>query len=257
MYSHCETSGTPLSVSEDDFLALASSVSSATKISSTTTASSSTSTQGTTTRTGTSMSTPTPTPDDSDDQHGGLSTGATVGIIAGAAIAGVFLLLAAIFLFIRHRKRHRQYQEVHPLQSSNISQTYLDNAGHPSTLPGHASMARSELEGTEPVMGSPSFGNTWQSSWTGSQIPHSPNELEAVKKSSQRANWHQAQPAEIYEMSAESETPAAVSPTSIPVEMPTIFVVSPTLSPASRSTDVGWDAESLAEHDRYEPYRTR
>lgn len=249
MSSHCETSNTPLSVSENDFLALTSGVSSTTQASSTTS-------QSTSTSTGTSTSTP--APDDDDDEQGGLSAGAKIGIIVGAAIVGVILLLAAIFFFVRHRKRHRQYEEVHPMQPSNLSQTHLANAGNQSVFPGHATTAPSELEGTESTIGTPSFRQTWQSSWTGSQIPWSPSEPNsATKENSQFGNPHEAQSAQIYEMSAENEAPTSVSPTAVPVEMPTITVISPPTSPTSQYTGGGWEAPLPTEHRRYEPYRPK
>lgn len=250
MSSHCQVSGTPLGVSEDDFLALASSVSSTAQA---------TSTQTLTTSTGTSS--PTPIPDSDSDGQGGLSTGAKIGIIAGAAVAAVILLLAGIYFFIRRRKQHRQYEEVHPMQSSHPSPSNFANAnttGNANAGPSYSSAVPSELESTESTMGSPSLRQTWQSSWTGSRIPWSTSELDAGKENSRLGNPHETQqPPHIYEMSAESEVPMSVSPTSMPAEMPTISVISPTVSPTSPHTGASWDTGMPTEHNRYEPYRPR
>lgn len=246
MSSHCQDSGTPLNVSEDDFLALVSSVSSTTQATSTQISS----------PTSTGTSSPTPTPDSDSDGQGGLSTGAKIGIIAGAAVAAVILLLAGIYFFIRRRKQRRQYEEVRPMQSSHPSPSHLANAtGNANTGPSYASAVPSELESTESTVGSPSLRQTWQSSWTGSHIPWSTSELNAGKENSLLGNPRQS--SHVYEMSAESEVPVSVSPTSMPVEMPTISVISPTVSPTSPHTGASWDTGTSTEHKRYEPYRPR
>lgn len=248
MYSHCQESDTPISVSEDDFLALASSVTTTSSSATSTAKPTSTGTQTSTTSTGTSTSTP--ASHNNNDEQGGLSTGARAGIVAGASVAGVVLLLAAIWLFMRHRKRSRQYEEVHLMNASKPPSSHMTTAASPSMHHGHISTAPSELEGTESTVGSPSFRQTWQSSWTGSQGPWSPNDLGPPNNNPPVGNIYETHSTPIYEMSAENEVPTAVSP------MPTISVSSPPISPTSHyTTEAGWDNEPPAERSRYEPYR--
>lgn len=121
--------------------------------------------------------------------------------------------------------------------------------------PSHTSAVPSELESAESTVGSPSVGQSWQPSWTGSQVPWSAAELGFVKGNSRLGDVYETENSQIYEMSAENEVPTSVPPTPMPAEMPTISVISPPISPTSPHTGTGPNAELPRDPERYEPYR--
>lgn len=255
MELHCSDSNTPLSVPKAQWMGYQSSVSTSSTATATTT-STSTSTSGR--QTATVTSTPSPNPDGNNSGNSGLSSGAKIGIIAGSAAVGVALLAAALFLCIRYRKRRETYHEVHPMLLANpqhgpFGDGSADASAHRSHH--HISMGPSELESAAPsVAGSPSDRSTWHSSSDGSQVPWSPGAFESVKMAHFQS-LHQPPPREdVYEMPG--ETAASMSPSTIPVEMPTISVTSPTVSPTSRYSGLDWSSEP-AEPRRYEPFRPR
>lgn len=250
---HCSDSNTPLTISQAQFMAYQSSVSSSSSASSTASA---TSTSSAAQQTVTTTASPTPDPDDDgDDGNTALSTGAKIGIIAGAAAAGVALLAVALFILMRRRKRRQhQYQEVHPMLAANGPPPGGPQPGDSSAHPSHMSMGPSELESAAAsTMGSPNIRNTWQSS-DGSAPPWSPGAFESVK-AAQVQSLHQPPPREdVYEMPADHAAPT--SPLSSVAEMPAIEVTSPTVSPTSRYSGVDWVSEQ-SEPRRYEPFRPR
>lgn len=253
MYLHCSDSNTPLSVSQAQFMAYTSSVSSSSSASST---ASSTSTTTATQQTVTTTASSSPNTDD-DDSNTGLSTAAKIGIIVGAAVAGVALLAAALFIFLRHRKqrqRQHQYEEVHRPPPGGPQP--VDASAHPS----HMSMGPSELESAVSTMGSPNIRNTWMSS-DSSAAPWSPSAFESVKAAHVQSPHQPLPPGDVYEMPADNTVPVSpssnvVSPSSNVAEMPAIEVTSPTISPTSRYSGVDWVSET-SEPRRYEPFRPR
>lgn len=253
---HCSDSNTPLSISKNEWMAQQSSISTSSTASRTTSKTATTSMMTTTsaghTTTATVTSTPTPTSDPAtEDNDSGLSGGAKIGAIAGSAAAGVALLAAALFFFCRYRKRRSgaAYEEVHAMGTQSpfnrISKEPApfgasDAGGHPS----YHSMTASDLESTSDPR------RSWHPSPDGQSVPWSPGAFEAVKHHPGFGNL----PAEIHEMSTDSERPVSMSP-SAPVEMPAISVTSPTVSPTSRYSGADWDAQLPQEPRRYEPYR--
>ncbi|GAB1319201.1 Extracellular membrane protein CFEM domain-containing protein (Fragment) [Madurella fahalii] len=139
MRDACDNSETPISITEDEFMDAAGGVTStssiATSTTSTTTSATSITTASTTTAsTTTSSSASTDTigaalPGEDEQGGSGLSTGAMVGIIVGATIAGLALLGGlALFLLRRRRKLGEESHPMLPEQSGHIS--------FPPTTPG-------------------------------------------------------------------------------------------------------------------------
>lgn len=265
---HCSDSDTPLTISEAQWMAYQSNTTS-------TPTSTSSSAKQTVTVTGTS--TPTPDPNDEDDEDSGLSSGARIGIIAGSAAAGVALLAAALFFFMRHRRRrHHDRDQAQPMLPSNTPQE-LPNEGALSSAfpnsysgdsssanPGHVSMGPSELESAPSTMGSPTFRGSWVPSPEASSVPWSPGAFESVK-AAHIQSLHQPPPRsdlhEIYEMAGDTGISPSPPPHPRSVDMPSIAVTSPTVSPSSRYSGVHWGSEQSASSEseprQYEPFRHR
>lgn len=257
MELHCSDSGTPLTIPKAQWMGYQSSVSTSSTATATPTSTSTlTSTSATTSgqQTATVTSTSTPNPDANYSGNTGLSSGAKIGIIAGSAAVGVALLAAALFFCLRSRKRRQPYEEVHPMLLANPQHgPFSDGSADATTHRSPLSMGPSELESAAPSMaGSPRDRSTWHSSSDGSQVPWSPGAFESVKMA-QFQSLHQPPPRDdVYEMPA--ETSSSMSPSTIPLEMPTISVTSPTVSPTSRYSGLDWSSEP-PEPRRYEPFR--
>lgn len=277
METHCSDSNTPLTVQRAQWMAYQTSSSSSSSATSTPTSTptpTSSSSQQTVTVTGTS--TPAPDPKDDEDESSGLSSGARIGIIAGSAAAGVALLAAALFFFIRYRKRrHHEYDQVQPMLlantphgPSNGADTAYSNAysREPSSAnPSHVSMGPSELESAPSTVSSPNLRNSWLPSPDASSVPWSPGAFDHVK-AAHLQSLHQTSPRdnvhEVYEMPAEAAAGPSPPAHPRPLEMPSIAVTSPTVSPASRYSGANWGSEPSAtsepsEPRRYEPFRPR
>lgn len=265
---HCSDSNTPLSISKKEWMAEQSSVSTTTSAkttSNTATKSTMTTTSAGLTTTATVTTTPTttssPPPEDSDT---GLSGGTRIAVIAGSVVGGVAVLAAAAFIFFRYRRRRNgaAYQEVHTMGAQS-PYGRMSKAPAPYGSPdlgGHASYQST----TASDLGSASDPRrSWHPSPDGQSVPWSPSAFEAVKNNPGFGNLHQPPP-DIHEMSTDGERPVSMSP-SAPVEMPSIQVISPTVSPTSRYSGADWDSQlpqipqeptrTPQEPRRYEPYR--
>lgn len=107
---NCDGSDTSMDISEDEFLAFAEEDSETT---STTSSSSTTDANPTETET---EEPPANTDDEvGDEDGGGLSSGATIGIAVAATAVGVSIIAAAIFLFLRRRRMSRAADESNPM----------------------------------------------------------------------------------------------------------------------------------------------
>ena len=126
MADACAFSDTPLSVSQKDFMAAGQGLLSSSSSTSTTSSSHGTATDSATTATSASSghpvtqtstgSTATNTgASDSDDGPAGMSSTATIGIISGAAVAGVAIIAVLIFFIIRMRRKKQPGEEQRPM----------------------------------------------------------------------------------------------------------------------------------------------
>ncbi|KAJ9143464.1 hypothetical protein NKR23_g6620 [Pleurostoma richardsiae] len=258
MMTHCDDSGTPLSVDKASFLAAAASAAStastaaATKTKTTSeTQTTSTTTQTTHTSTGTTSSASTATTtssvsghtatttstsgqasqtgtageDDNNKEDEGLSRGATIAIVAVSAVAGTAVVAAAIFFAFRYRRRKNQGpgDEFHPMLSQ--SQPYGGGGGG---------------GGGGSVNTQPSSTNL-SGAWTGwqqhdvKQYPYGPDDVVSYSNAN-------LQPA-VYELADHGSHLAR------PVEMPAI----PAQVPGSAAPYVGAGGAV----GTYEPYRPR
>ncbi|KAH8778649.1 hypothetical protein F5883DRAFT_542427 [Diaporthe sp. PMI_573] len=258
---HCSDSNTPISISKKAWMAEQSSVSTTTSAktaSKTATKSIMTTTSAGHTTTATITTTPTatssPVPEENDT---GLSGGTRIAVIAGSAVGGAAVLAAAVFIFCRYRRRRNgaAYEEVHAM---GVQSPYGRTSKAPAPfgspdLGGHASYQSTTVSD---LGSAPDPRRSWHPSPDGQSVPWSPGAFEAVKQNPGLGNLHQPPP-DIHEMSTDGERPVSMSP-SAPVEMPTISVTSPTVSPASRYSRADWDSQlsqTPQEPRRYEPYR--
>lgn len=233
---HCSESNTALSLSKDQWLAAGDSASTTTTTTSAVTTSAKT-TDGQTV-TATVTSTPTTTP--GDGSTGGLSSGARIGVIAGASVVGAVLVAAAVFLIVRYRRRRnrRHEEEQHPMLPSSTQHFGAGGgpgAGDASAHPSHFSTAPSELESATAAWkydpnkrDSGPVDGKWHSPQDEPQYPWSPGGFHAYS-SPQQGNQHQPPPP-VYELPADSGRPMsrASLPKLAPVEMPAISVTEPT-----------------------------
>ncbi|KAK4236531.1 hypothetical protein C8A03DRAFT_35571 [Achaetomium macrosporum] len=162
MRDACGNSDTPISITEDEFMAAANGAASTTStagptttssasISSTTSGTDASMTSSASGTSGTSTSTATPADGQREEEGGGgLKTGVMAGIIVGA-VGGVALLGAlAFFLF---RRRRKLGEESHPM---------LPQQAHPSVAPGHSSAMHNSAYYSSP----PSTAG-WPKEWQG------------------------------------------------------------------------------------------
>ncbi|KAF5010756.1 hypothetical protein FDECE_3111 [Fusarium decemcellulare] len=140
MKTACTTSETPLKVTKKEFQdAAAEGETTTTTDAPTSTTTTSKETGEYTTTSGGKTVTVVPTSGNSnsgssDDESSGLSTGATIGIGVGAALGGAALVGAAIFFFLRRRKRN--VEESHPmLPNYEASNEYAGSTTYPPTEP--------------------------------------------------------------------------------------------------------------------------
>ncbi|CAI6090255.1 unnamed protein product [Clonostachys chloroleuca] len=125
MQKACSTSGTPMEVSQADFMSAASGTTTTKTTSTTKTASSSTNTATSTdaATTTTSQATATTTSpaesSSSSNDKGGLSQGATIGISVGASVGGVAIIaIIAFILFRRYRRRGPESDPMLPTRTN-------------------------------------------------------------------------------------------------------------------------------------------
>lgn len=160
MADACATSGTPMTVSQQDFFDAAdgntktsttSTSSTATSTSTSTSSSTATTTSGTATASATGAA-------DQSDHSGGLSKGAVIGIAAGSAAVGLIGLMGLVMFLIR-RRRGKTEVESHPM----LGQTDYYNHSAPTTFPP-----------SEPSPDYGQFGSDQKSSWGKSPSPGLP-----------------------------------------------------------------------------------
>lgn len=164
MSSACETSNTPMSISEKDFTNAANG-----DVTTTTSASSTATATSTSTATkGSSTATPTETNANSGSGNGkgnsnnsaGLSKGATIGIAVGAAAVGM-LAMGGLVLFLRRRQKRKSEDESSPMLAQN--DYYKRNTA--TTFPP-----------TEPSPDFGQFGSDAKDSWRQSLSPGYPSQ---------------------------------------------------------------------------------
>ncbi|KAH6856287.1 hypothetical protein B0I37DRAFT_72760 [Chaetomium sp. MPI-CAGE-AT-0009] len=154
MRDACDTSETPINITEGEFMEAAEGSASTTLSTSTQASSTTSATSATTTNTGTVTSTALPTSPEEEQESGALSTGALVGIIVGA-IGGLAMLGGLGYYLFRRGKKVGE--ESHPM---------LPQQGHVSMAPsGHESTAYYKY-------GSPPDTGGWpKNDWNGSPDP--------------------------------------------------------------------------------------
>lgn len=254
MSSHCSDSNTPLSVDEDAWMAYQASVVTGSITSNPTSSPTSAQNQQSTTATPASATTPDV---HSSEPSTGLSSGARIGIIAGSVVAGVAIVVLALILWLRYRRKRQNAGENLPMLLSDQPRQDFNGGTRSSAHPSHVSWGPSELE-SPPSVTSP-IATSWGRSSDGSQVPWSPSAFGSLQHTPPALGplgglAHQSpQREDVYELPTETVMSSYPSP---PSEMPTISVTSPTVSPTSRYSGADWDMEP-SQPRRYEPFRPR
>ncbi|KAK2592012.1 hypothetical protein QQS21_010283 [Conoideocrella luteorostrata] len=157
MADACATSGTPMTISQQEFFDAADGVVKTTTTSASSTATSmSTSTTTTTTTTASGTATASPTgASDHGNKSEGLPKGAVIGIAAGSSIAGLIALMGLVMFCIR-RRRGKTEVESHPM----LGQSEYYNHNTPTTFPPN-----------EPSPDYSQFGSDQKASWGKSPSP--------------------------------------------------------------------------------------
>lgn len=207
MQSHCAISGTPLSLSLSQWLALSPGVS---------------------------------TTINADQAAHSLSLCAKVGISLGVSLL-LLLLTTSIFLCLCHRRRRRyHHDEVQPVHLAHPSHLPASEGGAASLRSRQTIIAPSYL-GTSPRMdmSAPGTANACHRSPNVlSAALWSPKTIDAINLDHSSAD-HRQLPLKrrVHELCAEESrlsSPSYVAAPAAPVEMPAIVVTSPLASPASR-----------------------
>ncbi|KAK3306787.1 uncharacterized protein B0T15DRAFT_152688 [Chaetomium strumarium] len=179
MRDACGNSDTPISITEDEFMAAANAVTSTTSTagptttstssqSSTTTGTNASTTSNASTGTATSTAAPADGQKEGEEEEGGggLKTGVMAGIIVGGVGAAVLLGALAFFLFRRRRKLGEESHPMLPQQgqpsvAAGHESTAMHNSAYYSSPPSTAGWPKKDWQGPSPDLRSSGFN--WES----------------------------------------------------------------------------------------------